>query len=213
MTVRETLLAELTEFLGEIIARSTLIHASKQSSVNLERMEPGDDRRVLQVLERSVRLYVVDAALRKACLSRLSRVLSNPTTTQPSPSLYEIPVTTERDIVVARSMGRDLCREIGFSTTDQVRVATAISELARNIVLYTPGGAISLSVLTSPRPGVRIAARDTGAGIPNLGQILAGQYSSRSGMGKGLCGTRKLMDSFSVETGPDGTEIVAQKLL
>ncbi|MFC1642354.1 ATP-binding protein [Myxococcota bacterium] len=213
MTVGEALLRELTEFLGDIIARSTLIHACKQTSVDLERMGAGDDRRVLQVLEHSVRLYIGDTAQRKACLSRLSRVLSSPTTAKRSPSLYEIPVTSERDVVIARSIGRDLCLEIGFSVTDQVRIATAISELARNMALYTPGGTISLSVLTSPRPGISITARDTGAGIPHLDQILAGQYSSLSGLGKGLCSTRQLMDGFSVETGPNGTEIVARKLL
>ncbi|MFC1642473.1 hypothetical protein ACFL5O_07275 [Myxococcota bacterium] len=110
--------------------------------------------------------------------------------------------------------GRELGRELGFSATDQIRVATVSSELARNRVSYrTPGGSISLSAPTSPRPGASIAARDKGTGISDLDDVMPELYASRSGMGKGLLGTRQLMASSTIRTGPNGTEILARPLL
>jgi serine/threonine-protein kinase RsbT len=124
----------------------------------------------------------------------------------------EIPILIEDDIVRARSAGRDICRELGFSEINQVKVATGISELARNIFQYAKTGLISLRRLSAPRPGIEIVARDKGPGIPNLQLVLDGGYRSRTGMGKGLLGSRRLMDHFEIDSGPDrGTTVTLRK--
>jgi serine/threonine-protein kinase RsbT len=126
----------------------------------------------------------------------------------------EIPILVEDDIVRARSAGRDLCREMGFSEINQVKVATGISELARNIFQYAKTGLIVLRRLGAPRPGIEIVARDQGPGIANLQVVLGGGYRSRTGMGKGLLGSRRLMDHFEIDTGPGrGTTVTLRKFV
>jgi serine/threonine-protein kinase RsbT len=124
----------------------------------------------------------------------------------------EIAIKVEGDIVRARGAGRDMCRELGLSEINQVKVATAISELARNIFHYAKTGNISLRRLPPPRPGIEIIATDQGPGIPDVKLVLSGAYKSKTGMGKGLLGARRLVDFFEVDTGPDkGTRVVLRK--
>lgn len=126
----------------------------------------------------------------------------------------EIPIKVEGDIVRARGAGRDMCRELGLSEINQVKVATAISELARNIFHYAKTGHVSLRRLSSPRSGIEIIATDNGPGIPDVKLVLSGNYKSRTGMGKGLLGARRLVDFFEVDTGPErGTRVVLRKFV
>lgn len=134
-----------------------------------------------------------------------------PTTAQPK-DVIEIVITVESDIVRARGAGRDMCRELGFNEINQVKVATAISELARNIFHYAKTGKVVLRKLGSPRPGIEIVASDNGPGIADVKLVLSGGYQSRTGMGKGLLGARRLMDFFDIITAPDrGTTITLRK--
>jgi serine/threonine-protein kinase RsbT len=112
-----------------------------------------------------------------------------------------IPVASVADIVVARQKGRALASELGFSATDSTFIATAISELARNIVAYAKRGEIALGVLENsskgPR-GLQVVARDEGPGIANVSRALQGGYSSSGSLGLGLPGVRRLMDEFEI---------------
>ena len=128
------------------------------------------------------------------------------------PESLDIAIKVEGDIVRARGAGRDMCRDLGLSEINQVKVATAISELARNIFHYAKTGNIALKRLSSPRPGIEIIATDQGPGIPDVKLVLSGAYKSKTGMGKGLLGARRLVDFFEVDTGPDkGTRVVLRK--
>jgi serine/threonine-protein kinase RsbT len=126
-----------------------------------------------------------------------------------------IDVTTEWDIVAARQSGRMLAKEIGFGDVDQARIATAISELARNIYLYTNKGMIETSyVEENGRRGLRIVAKDTGPGIGNIQQVMQDGYTTSGGLGAGLPGVKRLMDTFSIDSEVGtGTEITAIKWL
>jgi serine/threonine-protein kinase RsbT len=128
------------------------------------------------------------------------------TTTQPD--LIDIPIVVEEDIVRARGAGRDMCRALGLTEINQVKVATAISELARNIFHYAKPGRIVLRRLGSPRPGIEIVASDKGPGIPDLKLVLSGNYRSKTGMGKGLLGARRLVDFFEIDTSASGGTVV-----
>lgn len=120
-----------------------------------------------------------------------------------------IGIKTEGDIVVARSRARELCEAIGASPSATHKVATVVSELARNIVSYTRGGSIELEPQSDAR-AILVRAIDEGPGIRNLDEILSGKYRSSTGLGLGIAGSKRLSSSFDVETGPAGTKIEAK---
>ena len=124
-----------------------------------------------------------------------------------------IQVVTADDVTNACEVGRDLARQVGFLDVQQTKIATAIAELARNILLYAISGEMRVAVIEAPRRGVEIAARDEGPGIKDLELVMVGAYRSRTGMGLGLRGSKRLMDTFEIETSPTGTNIMARKFL
>lgn len=127
-----------------------------------------------------------------------------------------IPIRTVMDIVTARQHGRELAMETGFSQTESTLIATIISELARNIVLYAQSGEIVLEKTApgSAHRGVIIISRDNGPGIADVQRALVGGYSTSGGLGLGLCGVRRMVDEFYIDTGTDkGTTVTAKKWL
>lgn len=111
-----------------------------------------------------------------------------------------IQIHGDPDIVEARKQARQLATELGFSRTDATLIATAVSEIARNIVRFAGDGLILLEQIDEPRPGVRVVARDTGPGIADVEQALADGYSTYRGLGLGLPGARRLMDEFALSS-------------
>jgi serine/threonine-protein kinase RsbT len=108
-------------------------------------------------------------------------------------------VNSDSDIVLARQKGRALAVGLGFSASDATLVATAISELARNIVLYAGQGEIILKRLDNGgRTGVSVVARDDGPGIPDIDHAMQDGYSTSGRLGLGLPGVRRLMDEFEI---------------
>jgi serine/threonine-protein kinase RsbT len=124
-----------------------------------------------------------------------------------------VSVRGEADIVQARQRGRALAAELGFSSGDQALIATAISELARNIVNYAGDGEITIEVERTPaRAGVVVVARDHGPGIADVGLAMQDGYSTGGGLGLGLPGTRRLMDEFAIDSELGrGTTITTRK--
>jgi serine/threonine-protein kinase RsbT len=115
------------------------------------------------------------------------------------PSHREIAVTSEEGIVLARQAGRAMSAELGLSETDQTLVATAISEVARNIILYAGRGVVELDVtIGASGPGLRIRAVDEGPGIDDVELAMRDGYSTGRSLGLGLPGARRLMDEFSI---------------
>ena len=128
--------------------------------------------------------------------------------------LISVELHYEHDLVLARQRARQLAGLLGFEPHDQTRIATAVSEIARNAFLYGVGGKVQFLARASGTPALLIIVRDTGPGISNLSAILEGQYRSRTGMGLGIIGTRRLMDEFHVESKVgEGTTVVLGKLL
>jgi RNA polymerase sigma factor (sigma-70 family) len=125
-----------------------------------------------------------------------------------------IPIRVDADIVTARQAVRELAARAGFAGTDLTLIATAISEVARNIVRFASCGEVTVEVLDEPLRGLQLVARDTGPGIANIEQALADGYSTNTGLGIGLPGARRLMDEFAVasEVGR-GTTVTMTKWL
>lgn len=122
-------------------------------------------------------------------------------------------INSDQDIVAARQRGRTLAVELGFSAVDSTLVATAISELARNIVSYAGTGEITLrTIQNSTRQGILIVAADEGPGIHDLRQALRDGFSTSGSLGLGLPGVRRLMDEFEIASQPGrGTRVEVKK--
>jgi len=134
-------------------------------------------------------------------------------TAQPEKVLAVV-IRTEADIVSARQAGRSLAATIGFNATDQALIATAISELARNILRYAGSGEVRFSQKSARgRDGIEVVAADHGPGIANLDDAMRDGFTTSGGLGLGLPGAKRLMDEFLVQTGASGTTITALKFL
>jgi serine/threonine-protein kinase RsbT len=122
-------------------------------------------------------------------------------------------INGDTDIVAARQKGRVLAATVGFSSSELTLIATAISELARNIVLYAKQGEIVLRLLErGEQRGVMVRANDQGPGIPDIRRALQGGFSTSRSLGLGLPGVRRLMDEFEIESRVGiGTTVTARK--
>lgn len=124
-----------------------------------------------------------------------------------------IPIKTVTDIVTARQHGRGKALAVGFSETEATLIATIISELARNIVLYAQSGDILIGdVNGGTQRGISIVCQDQGPGIADVQRALIGGYSTSGGLGLGLCGVRRMVDEFQLESTPaKGTTVRVKK--
>ena len=124
-----------------------------------------------------------------------------------------LPITSDADLVPARAQGRTLAQALGFSQTDATLIATAISEIARNIVVHAGHGEMVMSQVHEPhRYGLVVVAADAGPGIPEIDVALERGHTSTGSLGLGLPGARRLMDDFHVETDPGkGTTVTMTK--
>jgi serine/threonine-protein kinase RsbT len=113
----------------------------------------------------------------------------------------ELPLGSEHDIVLGRQAVRRMTQQQGFSLVDQTKMVTAASELARNTVIYGGGGILKWAMLTDgAKRGVRLTFEDKGPGIPNLELAMTDGWSSGTGLGLGLSGTRRLVNEFEIES-------------
>jgi serine/threonine-protein kinase RsbT len=123
-----------------------------------------------------------------------------------------IRIERETDIVIARQRGRELAAARGFSSTEQTLIALAISEVARNIVVYAMDGEIILSEFDHDgHRGIMIVARDSGPGIANIELAMRDGYSTSKSLGVGLPGTKRIMDEFEIDSAPGRGTIVTMK--
>lgn len=122
-------------------------------------------------------------------------------------------ISSETDIVTARTTVREVVTDVGFGMTDITRIVTAVSELARNVYVYADTGTMRWCVRSDgSRRLVEIVFDDDGPGIQNVDRALEEGYSTSEGMGHGLSGAQKLMDEFEIETGPEnGTTVTIRK--
>jgi serine/threonine-protein kinase RsbT len=130
-----------------------------------------------------------------------------------SPQETGVVIQSDVDIVTARQQGRALAQKIGFIGSDLNVIATAISELGRNILKYAGSGEILLCPASANgKRGIQVVARDEGPGIPNIELAMQDAYSTSNSLGLGLPGTRRLMDEFHISSAVgQGTTVTARK--
>ena len=125
-----------------------------------------------------------------------------------------IAIESDNDVVTARQRARELAAMVDLTSMDQTLLATAISEVARNITTYAKRGEVLLSIVrdNGGREGIRVVARDDGPGIEDLDLAMQDGYTSGGGLGLGLPGARRLVDEFDIETAPSaGTTVTLVK--
>lgn len=209
-------LKTLERFLSPATARALLARALKEQGLSSSNITQGDLVRMSNGLRRGVRLFV-DPAQREEAEREITNYCGGGTTL---PESVSIDVVSEADISRVRALARKLCTSCGASPYSMQKVATVVSELARNIVLYAGRGELTITPkqktngdTLNPKTLVLICARDQGPGIPNLNHILSGKYRSQTGLGKGLLGTQRLAETFNVVTNSGGTTITAEIVL
>lgn len=112
-----------------------------------------------------------------------------------------VPVRSEQDIVLSRQLVRKLVQQLGFSLVDQTKMVTAASEIARNTLIYGRGGDMRWQLLDDGvRKGLRLSFEDQGPGIPDIGLAMTDGWTSGHGLGKGLTGSKRLVNEFELQT-------------
>lgn len=123
-----------------------------------------------------------------------------------------MPVRSDLDVLKARQYGKELAAMLHFSSSERTIIATAISEIARNTVLYAKSGCMRLKLIEQGRRrGILIVARDEGPGIADLDLVMQDGYSTSRGLGIGLPGARRLMDEFEIESEVGKGTVVTMK--
>ncbi len=191
-----TLLTVLGHHVGPTRAQSIL------ARVRRDLRGPAPPRQLITRLGEGLQAHIGPAASR-AAIAELTRLVSGD---QPVEAI-ELELRVESDIARARLAARDLCQALGSSPLAVQKLVTVVSELARNMVIYAGGGALTIRKTEDGRRSVFIAARDHGPGIANLDEILAGRYRSRTGLGLGILGTKRLADRFTIASSTAGTTI------
>jgi serine/threonine-protein kinase RsbT len=215
-TVEKEIGAILTGTISSITQRSIFNRLGGLATTPIQQLTAGDRAAIMQELENSVKLFARSnsAQLIASCARALSSGTgSGGTATATAAAAASVPMTPkkmpieqEKDIATARLEAWSEAVRIGLSKFASVKVATAVSELARNIVFYAGKGTVELRSVKDERGtlGLQIIAADQGPGIPQtkLEEIWAGTYKSQRGMGKGLVAVKKLVDDFQLDTRP-----------
>jgi len=209
---------------GAVAARLSRARASLRVEYLLvaEGIEPPTDRcrPVLRALSsgdqrRQRELDVSGHLLECAACARIRDELFERREPASDDCVARVPVSRDADVVVVRQKGREIAAEAGFSAVDQTVIATAISEITRNVVKFAERGEVVISLVAAEgRRGIRVVARDVGPGIEDPALAMTDGYSTYHGLGLGLPGARRLMDRLELESVPgEGTTVTMEKWL
>ena len=198
----QQILRVLLGYLSAMNAEGVLLRAMREADIRPERFTLDDLPNIAANIERRARLYVDPARV-----TRLKIEMASIGGARPSLRSTTMPIRIEQDISTARLAAKAVCDEAGARSYVSHKVATIVSELSRNIVHYTPGGTIEVSLQREGQARFSIIACDDGPGITNLADVMAGRHKSKTGLGRGLLGVKRLADRFQIDTGPKGTRI------
>jgi serine/threonine-protein kinase RsbT len=202
---QQRVLQVLLRYLSSANAEAALLRSLHETGIKPAEFALNDVPRILPALDRHIRIY-----LDPVRHTRISAELAAIGAERPQRRSRTILVKIELDISEARRAAKDVCEGAAARSFVVHKVVTIVSELARNIVQYTPGGTIEIAVVRDNPARFVIIATDQGRGIGNLDEIMGGRYRSHTGMGKGILGVKRLADRFKINPGPPGTRIEAE---
>jgi serine/threonine-protein kinase RsbT len=201
---------ELSLHLSQPNCRALLAACASACGVAESGLTPDHLPTIASQIDRTFAVFGVRPDARARCIATLRTAAGRPE----HHSEILIPILQEGDVVTARNAGKDICHALNFTEVAYVKVTTAISELARNILKYAGKGQISVRRLSGAREGIEVIATDQGPGIADIDLVLSPKYRSRTGMGVGLRGSRRLMDHFEIKTkvgSGSGTTVLLRK--
>ncbi|HEX6766151.1 MAG TPA: ATP-binding protein [Polyangiaceae bacterium] len=199
----------MERYLSSAIVRSILQRSLRERHITPEQFRRGDTYKIYPLLRKGIALFVSERD-RERALEELTDLCDQ---TRPAPLPCEIRITSENDISVVRNEARRVCEEAGAESYTIQKVTTIVSELARNIVSYANEGKVEIVPVNNGKRRIVVRASDRGRGIPNLDVVMSGHYQSKTGLGRGLVGTKRLADDFDIKTGPMGTMVMAEVLV
>lgn len=199
----------LKRYISSVNANAVVSRALRENNLSSTNPSRSDIRRCRTSLRKGIELFV-PTALREQALHELERLCGRDSN-RPDPCSFT--VESEADIAKARAFARRVCEEAGASPFAMQKVTTIVSELTRNIVQYAQRGTIDLVPSSGASKRIVIRAVDRGPGIANIDLVLSGHYESKTGLGRGLSGTKRLADRFDISTGSAGTNVVVEVAL
>ncbi len=200
----DDLLQVLSAYMSPILARSVLSRSLRRCGLTPGTLERTELRRVAQALETGSRLFVDPGKL--AQLQEQLRRLSDPAEDiRP----VDLPIHDEDDIGEARRASWSLCDQMGADRFARQKLTTIVSELARNLVHYAREGRLQIRIEPEAKRAY-VTSTDSGPGIPNLEEIMSGRYRSKTGLGAGLRGIKRLSLKFDIDTKESGTRVEAE---
>ena len=203
----EKLIELLIRHMSGVNARALVGRALRENGLSGSKVTRKDLAKSMGTLRRGVDLFV-DQRVREAALKEILGFCDGDAAPLET---FSMKVESESDVGTARSAARRICDIVGASLFSRQKVATIVSELTRNIVLYAQRG--TLEIIPQGKSKILIRAVDQGPGIRNLDHILSGKYQSKTGLGKGLMGTKQLASRFDISTGNAGTQIIVEVAL
>jgi serine/threonine-protein kinase RsbT len=201
----DRMLAVLQRYISPVNAKAMLLRAVQDQGATPESVTREQLRNCSTALRRGMSLFV-DPGKQQEALAEIAAVCGD--SPRLGPSLLEI--RAEIDVGRARAEARRICDEVGATPFSMQKVATIVSELARNMVLYANGGRVEIAPPVNGSRRIVVRAWDQGPGIPNLEEIMSGRYRSKTGLGKGLLGTKRLAERFDISSDSSGTRVSAE---
>ena len=204
LSAYERTLSTLARYLSRVNAELMLGRALRRMELTPHSLTEAHLHRLVSELERGLNLFVER--------ERIPQLIAQLRNHEERPVIAErvVAVADDAGLSEARLAARVVCQELGAAGIVTQKVATLVSELARNIILYANKGRIELSPALDPKRRIIVRAIDSGPGIANLEQILSGGYKSKTGLGMGLRGCKRLARRFDVQTGDWGTRVEAE---
>jgi serine/threonine-protein kinase RsbT len=199
----------LERYLSRVNAHAMVQRVLREHGISPVQATRRDFRKCSAALRRGIELFVPQSK-RESALNELAEFCGSDSL---RPEAYSLDVRTEGDLGTARAQARRICDRANADSFAMQRVATIVSELARNILLYAKTGTVEVLPMTDKPRRIVVRALDAGPGIQNLDRVMSGQYQSKTGLGRGLFGSRRLADRFEISTGTAGTTVVAEVFL
>lgn len=199
----------LESYISPMNARALLLRVIKAEGLTPETLNNQGLRRCTSALRRSASLFIPPAQLDEA-MSAINDVCG---AVSEATDGNVLELRTELDIGHVRVEARRICMAAQANAFALQKVATIVSELARNVIAYAGTGSLEINTHRDSPKRISIAVTDNGPGIGNLDEILAGRYNSKTGMGRGILGVKRLADKFDIWTDGNGTRVTAEVYL
>lgn len=198
------ILLVLTKYLSPPHANAVFRQAVREAAAPLYSLSSPDREHVLTNMQRGLGMHL-RGEVRESAVAELRRAFGLEGPGAISARTFE--VRLESDISLVRTEARRIAEAVGASGFAVQKATTIVSELSRNMVFYAGGGEVTLTPPIAPSRTLTILARDQGPGIPDVSHVMSGNYRSKTGLGRGLLGCKRLADKFRLETGASGTQV------